>query len=88
MGYDMTFTFPKSYSVLMAFAETDRAQGIETAMAASVADTFGWVQAHTSYGMRGKHGAGHATEKVPTSGFCGWTMTHRSAPARGWCPGW
>ena len=79
MGYDMTFTFPKSYSVLMAFAETDRAQGIETAMAASVADTFGWVQAHTSYGMRGKHGAGHTAEKVPTSGFCGWTMTHRSA---------
>lgn len=79
LGYDMTFTFPKSYSVLMAFAEEQQANGIEAQLNGSVTDTFAWVQEHTSYGMRGKHGDGKTAKKVTTSGFAGWAMTHRTA---------
>lgn len=79
LGYDVTFTFPKSYSVLMAFADQGKAEGIEGQLNASVTDTFDWLQEHTSYGMRGKHGNGRTARIEKTSGFSGWTMTHRSA---------
>ena len=79
-GYDVTFTLPKSYSLLLAFSQDDQAAGrIEDIYSGSVGRTFDWLEAETSYGMRGHHGSGTTAEREQTSGFLGWTMTHRAA---------
>ncbi len=78
-GYDVTFTLPKSMSLLMAFADEDTAMALEQRYQARISDTFDWLEAQTAYGMRGHHGDGQAADTVATSGFLGWSMVHRSA---------
>lgn len=79
MGYDLTFTLPKSHSLLLAFADEDTAASIEAVYTDGVNDTFTWLEAATAYGMRGKHGNGKTAEVIEGGGFAGWTMTHRAA---------
>ena len=78
-GYDLTFTLPKSYSVLMAFVDESTARKVEDQLEAKILDTFGWIEENTCYGMRGKHGGGKTASKVRGSGFVGWSMVHRAA---------
>lgn len=79
LGYDVSFTLPKSYSLLLAFADAGEAREIEDVYARNMGRTFDWLEASTAYGMRGKHGGGRSAETVATSGFLGWAMTHRAA---------
>lgn len=76
-GYDVTFTLPKSLSVLLAFSDQDTVAQLEAGYTARVGDTFDWLEAQTGYGLRGHRG----TARPPTrwSGFLGWSMVHRSA---------
>lgn len=78
-GYDVTLTLPKSMSLLFAFADRDRAGEIEACYTDTVNTAFGWLEAETAYGMRGKHGGGKSATVTPGSGFLGWAMVHRSA---------
>lgn len=78
-GYDVSFTLPKSHSLLLAFADEDTAAGVEKVYQSKVSETFDWLESQTAYGMRGKHGGGHVAETVPGSGFLGWSMVHRAA---------
>lgn len=86
-GYDLTFTLPKSYSLLLAFADEDTAARIERVFGDQVSRTFNWVEQTTSYAMAGHHGKGGAPEKqaqqLDTSGYLGWTMVHRAARPTG-----
>lgn len=79
MGYDVSFTLPKSHSLLMAFAEEESAQRIEGTYTAQVGATFDWLEAQTAYGMRGQHGGGKSAQTTAGSGFLGWSMVHRAA---------
>ena len=79
LGYDVSFTLPKSHSLLLAFAGEQDAKAIEATFASNVGRTFDWLEATTAYGMRGHHGGGHTAETVAGSGFLGWAMTHRAA---------
>jgi len=79
MGYDVSFTLPKSHSLLLAFADETAAAGIEQLYTAGVAATFDWLEAQTAYGMRGHHGDGKTAQTVRGSGFLGWSMVHRAA---------
>ena len=79
MGYDVSFTLPKSHSLLMAFAGEESAQRIEGTYTAQVGATFDWLEAQTAYGMRGQHGGGKSAQTVAGSGFLGWSMVHRAA---------
>ena len=79
MGYDVSFTLPKSHSLLLAFAEDDQARRIEGTYTAKVGATFDWLEAQTAYGMRGQHGGGKSAQTVAGSGFLGWSMVHRAA---------
>lgn len=79
MGYDVSFTLPKSHSLLMAFAEEESAQRIEGTYTSQVGATFDWLEAQTAYGMRGQHGGGKSAETVAGTGFLGWSMVHRAA---------
>ncbi|MGD7708104.1 MobF family relaxase [Microlunatus sp. Y2014] len=78
-GYDVTFTLPKSMSLLLAFAPDDAVEGIEEIYSTQVGRTFDWLEAETAYGMRGKHGGGKSAAVTQGSGFLGWAMVHRAA---------
>ena len=79
LGYDVSFTLPKSHSLLLAFAGEEDAKAIEATFASNVGRTFDWLEATTAYGMRGHHGGGRSAQTVAGSGFLGWAMTHRAA---------
>jgi len=79
LGYDVSFTLPKSHSLLLAFADETTAAAIEQVYTAGVGATFDWLEAQTAYGMRGHHGEGKSAQTVRGSGFLGWSMVHRAA---------
>jgi len=88
MGYDVSFTLPKSHSLLLAFADETTAAAIEQLYTAQVGATFDWLEGQTAYGMRGHHGEGKSAQTVRGSGFLGWSMVHRAArPVDGWVVG-
>lgn len=78
-GYDLSFTLPKSMSLLLAFAEEGAADRIEDLYSNQVGRTFDWIERRTSYQMRGHHGGGESAETVTSNGFLGWSMVHRAA---------
>jgi len=79
MGYDVSFTLPKSHSLLLAFADETTAASVEQLYTAGVGATFDWLEGQTAYGMRGHHGEGSRAQTVRGSGFLGWSMVHRAA---------
>jgi len=79
LGYDVSFTLPKSHSLLLAFADDQSAAAVERVYTEQVGATFDWLEEQTAYGMRGKHGDGSTAATVPGSGFLGWSMVHRAA---------
>jgi len=79
MGYDVSFTLPKSHSLLLAFADETTAASVEQLYTAGVGATFDWLEGQTAYGMRGHHGEGKTAQTVRGSGFLGWSMVHRAA---------
>jgi len=79
LGYDVSFTLPKSHSLLLAFADESTAAAVEGVYTAGVGATFDWLEAQTAYGMRGHHGEGKSARTVRGSGFLGWSMVHRAA---------
>ncbi len=79
LGYDVSFTLPKSHSLLLAFADDDTAASVERVYTEQVGATFDWLEEQTAYGMRGKHGDGNTAATVQGSGFLGWSMVHRAA---------
>src|SRR5664280_1726775 len=44
LGYDVSFTLPKSYSLLPAFPDTDTAAAVEAVYTEAVGRTFGWLE--------------------------------------------
>ncbi len=79
LGYDVSFTLPKSHSLLLAFADETTAAAVEAVYTAQVGATFDWLEGQTAYGMRGHHGEGKTAQTVRGSGFLGWSMVHRAA---------
>jgi hypothetical protein len=54
LGYDVSFTLPKSYSLLPAFADSDTAAAAESVYTEAVGRAFGWLERQCAYGMRGQ----------------------------------
>jgi conjugative relaxase-like TrwC/TraI family protein len=79
MGYDVSFTLPKSHSLLLAFADESTAAAVEQLYTAGVGATFDWLEGQTACGMRGHHGEGKSAQTVRGSGFLGRSMVHRAA---------
>lgn len=78
-GYDVTFTLPKSFSLLLAFASEEQATEVEAVFMQQVETLFGWLEDQVAYGMRGEHGNGKTASTTPGDGLLGWTMVHRAA---------
>ena len=61
-GWDLTFSTPKSVSILWANASTGDREKIEVAHNKAVANSIKFIEAHAAYGRRGARGEIH--EKV------------------------
>src|SRR5450756_1940485 len=77
LGYDVSFTLPKSYSLLLAFADSDTAAAVEAVYTERVGRTFGWLEASAPTGCAATAGTARARPRWP--GFLGWSMVHRAA---------
>src|SRR5664279_3887017 len=79
LGYDVSFTRPKSYSLLLAFRQRGYCRRRGGRLHRGGGRTFGWLERQCSDGMRGHHGDGQSAATVAGSGFLGWSMVHRAA---------
>ncbi len=80
-GLDLTFSAPKSVSVLMAFATPDNAEQVRAAHAAAMDDAMAWLERTTAFVARGHHGDGQRAERLPSDGFIGVAFEHVSSRA-------
>ncbi|WP_436501681.1 MobF family relaxase [Actinokineospora sp. HUAS TT18] len=79
LGYDVTLTLPKSFSLALAFLPEEQAAEFENTYLAGCDSVFRWLETTTAYGMRGHHGDGATARTVRGTGFLGWSMIHRAA---------
>ncbi|MFD7590879.1 MobF family relaxase [Kitasatospora sp. NPDC059811] len=83
-GDDIGFTLPKSVSTAWGLASAEVRDIVEEEFLASVRAAVGSLETWCSYGVSGHQGDGEIAERVASSGFLGWIMTHKSArPVKG-----
>ena len=80
-GYDLTFSAPKSVSVLAALAPEPVAAQLRAAHAAAVDDTLAWLERSTAYAVRGHQGDDIRAERIPTHGFVAAAFDHGTSRA-------
>ncbi|MFN8138137.1 MAG: MobF family relaxase [Candidatus Nanopelagicales bacterium] len=80
-GYDLTFSAPKSVSLLAAFGDPAVAAHVHASHRAAVADALGWLERATATAARGHHGDGQRAARVATSGFVAAAFDHGTSRA-------
>jgi conjugative relaxase-like TrwC/TraI family protein len=75
-GLDLTFSAPKSVSLLAAFAPSDVAEQVRAAHDAAVTEALGWLEPRVARAARGHHGDGQTVARVRTDGLVGVAFTH------------
>ncbi len=73
LGFDMTFSAPKSVSVLFALGGDDVARDVVAAHRAGVRGAVAYVEVH---GLAARRGSGDRRAMVPTTGLVGASFTH------------
>lgn len=76
-GFDLTFSAPKSVSLLFALGDDVLSQRMRDAHDAAVADALGYLERTAAHGRRGHAGA----ERIRTSGFVAAVFRHRTSRA-------
>ena len=70
LGYDGSFTRPKSYSLPPAFADSDSdtaaAAAVESVYTEAVGRIFGWLERQCAYGMPGQPTASSPAGMIAT----------------------
>jgi conjugative relaxase-like TrwC/TraI family protein len=77
-GWDLTFSAPKSVSILFARSDEDTRKAIQATQQLAVEDAFGFIEQHAAFTRRGK--GGHIQEKV--RGLIGATFEHCTSRAQ------
>jgi conjugative relaxase-like TrwC/TraI family protein len=80
-GYDLTFSAPKSVSLLAAFGGRTVTGAVVAAHAAAVEEAVGWLERTTATAARGHHGDGRRADRVETSGFVAAAFEHGTSRA-------
>jgi conjugative relaxase-like TrwC/TraI family protein len=80
-GFDLTFSAPKSVSVLWALADTDVAEQVRQAHAAAVQDALGLVEHLAARAARGHQGDGQRAPRIETSGVIAAGFEHQTSRA-------
>jgi conjugative relaxase-like TrwC/TraI family protein len=76
-GFDLTFSAPKSMSVLAALGTADVADRVRAAHDAAVLDALAYLERTAGHGRRGRAGA----HRILTSGFVAAAFPHRVSRA-------
>lgn len=76
-GFDLTFSAPKSVSLLFGLGDDRVAEQVREAHGAAVRAALGYMERHAAVGRRGRGG----TESVQGNGFLGAAFRHRSSRA-------
>lgn len=74
-GFGMTFSAPKSVSLLWALGSPEVAEKVEAAEAAAVDAGFAYLERHTVYARRGRNGL----EQIDGGGLIGAAYSHRTS---------
>ena len=80
-GFDLTFSAPKSVSVLWALADPEVAGQIAQAHAAAAAEALGLVEQLVARAARGHQGDGQRAPRIATSGLIGAGFEHTTSRA-------
>jgi hypothetical protein len=80
-AYDLTFSAPKSVSLLAAFGDPAVAAHVHASHTAAVAAALGWLERATATAARGHHGDGQRAARVATSGFVAAAFDHGTSRA-------
>ncbi len=76
-GWDLTFSAPKSVSVLYAISDSDVRDGVRDAHDEAVSDALGFVERHAAFTRRGAGGV----DVVPGNGFIAAAFRHVTSRA-------
>ncbi len=76
-GFDLTFSAPKSVSLLYGLGSFETAAAVESAHDRAVADGLSYLECHALFARRGHGGA----ERIATSGLVAAAFVHRTSRA-------
>lgn len=77
-GLDLTFSAPKSVSLLFGVCPPEVAEQVRLGHEAAVAAAVAYLEDVAAYGLRGHHGDGREASRVSTEGFIAAAFQHRS----------
>jgi conjugative relaxase-like TrwC/TraI family protein len=80
-GYDVTFSAPKSVSVLMGLGNQEVAAQVRAAHTAAMTDAVGLLETLAARAARGHQGDGQRAPRIPTSGVIGAAFEHHTSRA-------
>jgi conjugative relaxase-like TrwC/TraI family protein len=80
-GIDVVVSAPKSVSVMFGLADPTIAQTVAAAHEHAVSEALGYLERHTSHGLRGHQGDGQRAAHVATDGFVAAGFTHHTSRA-------
>lgn len=80
-GYDVTFSAPKSVSVLMGLGDIEVAAQVRAAHTAALTDAVGLLETLAARAARGHQGDGQRAPRIPTSGVISAAFEHHTSRA-------
>jgi conjugative relaxase-like TrwC/TraI family protein len=74
-GFDLTFSAPKSISLLFVLGSADQSSAAKTAHAGAVAEALSYLEGHATFARRGDGGQ----RRIATSGLVAAAFVHRTS---------
>jgi conjugative relaxase-like TrwC/TraI family protein len=80
-GLDLTFSAPKSVSLLFAFGEPAIVEAVRTAHEVAIGESLAYLDNVAGHGLRGHQGDGKRAKRIGTDGLVAVAFEHRSSRA-------
>jgi conjugative relaxase-like TrwC/TraI family protein len=80
-GLDLTFSAPKSVSLLFAFGDPATVAAVRAAHQTAIGQALAYLEEVAGHGVRGHHGDGRRAQQVTTDGLIGVGFEHRTSRA-------
>lgn len=80
-GMDLTFSAPKSVSLLFAFGEPAIVEAVRTAHEVAIGESLAYLDKVAGHGLRGHQGDGKRANRIGTDGLIAVAFEHRTSRA-------
>lgn len=80
-GVDLTFSAPKSVSLLFAFGDSTQITAVRGAHETATSEALAYLDRVAGQGLRGHHGDGQSARRIGTDGFLAVAFEHRTSRA-------